>query len=113
MAPEHPDVEALSEMEQLIQSLEERRRSEKLSEDQGSGRPAGVRAGKTGRDLFVEGMPARVRRTRATAIRMRKKILSRQCAPSWSAARKTCRLPERMIERIVPREPYPVRPQGG
>jgi segregation and condensation protein A len=82
------DEEALSEMEQLIQSLEERRRSENYQKIKEAAALLRTR-GETGRDIYVR-MPERRQEDKSYRYTHEKKILSQRCAPSWNAVRKAC-----------------------
>jgi len=100
------DEEALSEMEQLIQSLEERRRSENYQKIKEVAALLRTR-GETGRDLFVR-MPERRQEDKSYRYTHEKKDLVTAMRAVLERGEENMPLPERMIERIVPREPYPV-----
>ncbi len=100
------DEEALSEMELLIQSLEERRRSENYTKIKEAATSLSV-LGQTGRDIYVR-MPERRQEDKTYRYTHEKKDLTAAMRAILERSDDNLPVPERMLERIVPPEPYPV-----
>lgn len=100
------DEEALSEMELLIQSLEERRRSESYHNIKEAAASLSVR-GETGRDIYVR-MPERRQEDKAYRYTHEKRDLVAAMRAVSERCPESLPVPERVFDSIVGREPYPV-----